>query len=53
MKEKNPNYTKNNRRGNQLATSCRVCGNKLYTPSEIKKEMHDKCDKDNKNVYMM
>lgn len=53
MKEKNPTYTKNNRRGNRVATQCRICGGKLYTPEEIKQEMHDKCNKQNKNIYMM
>ena len=53
MKEKNPNYTNNNRRGSQVATQCRVCGGKLYLPDEMKREMHDKCNKDNSNIYMM
>jgi hypothetical protein len=53
MKEKNPEYTQNNRRNNKIATKCRVCGNKLYDPNEIKKEMHHRCDQDNTNVYLM
>lgn len=53
MKEKNPNYTINNRRNKMVATQCRVCGQKLYTPTEIKLEMHERCNKDNTNIYMM
>ena len=53
MKEKNPEYILNNRKGNRVATICRVCGNKLYSPDEIKNEMHDKCNKDNTKIYMM
>lgn len=53
MKERNPNYTHNNRKGNKVATQCRVCGIKLYSPDEIKNEMHDRCNKDNSNIYMM
>ena len=53
MKESNPEYIVNNRRGNKVATMCRVCGKKLFSPDEIKKEMHDKCDKDKSNIYMM
>jgi|TARA_R100000149_G_C5879969_1_gene144724 hypothetical protein len=53
MKENNPEYIVNNRRGNKVATMCRVCGKKLFSPDEIKKEMHDKCDKDKSNIYMM
>lgn len=53
MKEKNPNYIYNNRKGNNVATKCRVCGNKLYSPDEIKNEMHIKCNQDNSNIYMM
>jgi uncharacterized OB-fold protein len=53
MKEKNPEYTKNNRKGNKVATMCRICGTKLYSPEEIKNEMHDRCNKDNSKIYMM
>ena len=53
MKEKNPNYTLNNRKNTYLATQCRICGGKLYTPEEIKIEMHEQCNKDNTNIYMM
>lgn len=53
MKEKNPYYTSNNRRGSKVATKCRICGGKLFSPQEITKEMHDRCDKDNSNIYMM
>lgn len=53
MKEKNPKYTKNNRKGNMVATHCRKCGNKLYLPEEMKKELHNQCNQDNNNIYMM
>lgn len=53
MKERNPEYIQNNRKGNKVATVCRVCGNKLYLPEEIKKEVHDRCNKDNTKIYMM
>jgi len=53
MKEKNPEYIQNNRKGNKVATMCRVCGNKLYSPIEIQNEMHDACNKDNTKIYMM
>tara|TARA_R100000234_G_C4922164_1_gene144628 strand:+ start:238 stop:399 length:162 start_codon:yes stop_codon:yes gene_type:complete len=53
MKEKNPEYIYNNRKGNKVATICRVCGKKLYSPNEIRNEMHDECNKDNSKIYMM
>ena len=37
----------------RVATRCRVCGGQLLESSEIKKEMHDKCNKDNSNMYLM
>jgi len=53
MKEKDPQHTLNNRRNNKIATRCRICGGKLYTPQDIKIEMHEECNKDNTNIYMM
>lgn len=53
MKENNPEYTINNRKGSKLATKCRVCGNKLYSPEEIKNELHDRCNNDNTKIYLM
>jgi len=53
MKEKNPEYTHNKRRNKPIATRCRVCGGQLLNAEEIKKEIHDRCDNDDRNVYMM
>jgi|TARA_R100000734_G_C3200208_1_gene19360 hypothetical protein len=53
MKEKNPEYTKNAKRNKNIATRCRVCGGQLLNADEMKKELHDECDKDNKNIYVM
>lgn len=53
MKEKNPEYILNKRSNKKVATRCRVCGGQLMVATEIKNEIHDKCDNDNKNVYMM
>lgn len=53
MKEKDPKHILNNRRNNQVATQCRICGGKLYTPQDMKIEMHESCNKDNKNIYLM
>ena len=52
-KEKDPEYTQGNRRNNKIATRCRVCGGQLLTTQEIKMEMHEKCNKDNTNMYVM
>ena len=40
----NPDYTKD-RKGNLIATRCRICGGQLTHPNEIKAEMHDRCVK--------
>lgn len=53
MKEKNPEYVLNKRKNTKIATRCRVCGEQLLLPDEIKNELHVHCDKDNKNIYMM
>ena len=53
MKEKNPQYVLNKRKNTKIATRCRVCGGQLMLPNEIKNDIHDKCDNDDKNVYMM
>ena len=39
---KNPKYEKD-RKGNNIATSCRVCGGQLLHPNDIKEEVHPKC----------
>ncbi len=52
-KEKDPKYTKTARRNAKIATHCRVCGGQLLTTQEITKEMHERCDKDNTNMYVM
>ena len=39
-----PKYTKD-RRGNNIATSCRICGKQLLDPAESKQEYHNKCIK--------
>jgi hypothetical protein len=53
MKEKNPEYTHNARRNKNIATRCRVCGGQLMIAQEITKEIHENCDVDNTNMYMM
>ena len=53
MKEKDPKYIKNKRKNKQTATRCRVCGGQVLIPEEINKEIHEMCDKDNTNMYMM
>ena len=53
MKEKNPEYIINKRKNTKIATRCRVCGGQLMIAQEISKEIHELCDSDNKNVYMM
>ncbi len=53
MKEKNPEYTLNKRKNTRIATRCRVCGGQLLSAEEIKNEIHEMCDNDDKNVYMM
>jgi len=53
MKEKNPEYVLNKRNNQQIAARCRVCGGQLMVAQEIKNEIHDKCDNDDRNVYMM
>jgi len=55
MKEKDPKYTSSHRAyKKRIATSCRICGQQLLLPEEIKKEMHLECAKNNNdNIYMM
>tara|TARA_R110002012_G_scaffold78739_1_gene200558 strand:+ start:261 stop:428 length:168 start_codon:yes stop_codon:yes gene_type:complete len=55
MKEKDPKYTKSHRTyKKRIATSCRICGQQLLIPEEIKKEMHINCAlNQNDNIYMM
>jgi len=56
MKEKDPKYIKSHRTyKKRIATSCRICGQQLLIPEEIRKEMHDNCASNNKNdnIYMM
>lgn len=53
MKEKNPEYIKNKRKNKNVATRCRVCGNQLLLIEEINREIHEFCDKDNSNMYLM
>jgi len=53
MKEKNPQYEINTRKNMRIATHCRVCGGQLLTAEEIKNEIHDRCNVDNTNMYMM
>jgi hypothetical protein len=56
MKEKDPKYVKSHRSyKKRIATSCRICGQQLLIPEEIKKEMHEECALKNKNdnIYMM
>ena len=53
-KEYNPEYTKSHRAyKKRIATRCRVCGGQLLVAEEIKKEIHEACDKDNSKMYMM
>jgi hypothetical protein len=53
MKEKDPRYQLNSRKNKQVATRCRVCGNPLNNAQEITNEIHEYCDNDNKNIYVM
>lgn len=53
MKDKDPEYILNKRKNKQTATRCRVCGGQLMIVQEINKGLHELCDLDNKNVYMM
>ena len=39
---KNPKYTKD-RKGNNIATSCRICGRQFTPPNDSKEEVHPKC----------
>ena len=52
MKENDPKYTLNKRTNKRIATRCRVCGGPLLSASDIKNEIHEECNNDNKNVYM-
>lgn len=54
MKDRNPEYVSSHRAyKKRIATRCRVCGEQLLNAQEIKKEIHESCDKDTTNVYMM
>ena len=53
MKDKDPKYQLNKRTNKKVATRCRVCGGQLFIAEEITREIHDMCNTDNKNVYMM
>ena len=55
MKEKDPEYTDSNRAyKKRVATRCRICGGQLLLSEEIRKEVHEACDKNIKsNTYMM
>lgn len=53
MKEKDPKYVQNKRKNSKIATRCRVCGEPLLIAQEIKREIHESCDKDDSNMYMM
>ena len=53
MKEKDPKYQLNKRTNKKVAARCRVCGGQLFIAEEIVREIHDNCNTDNKNVYMM
>lgn len=54
MKEKNPEYVNSHRAyKKRIATRCRVCGGQLLIADEIKKEIHDACNKDSSNTYLM
>ena len=53
MKEKDPKYILNKRKNKKVATRCRVCGGQLMIAQEIAKEIHELCDSDNDNVYVM
>jgi len=53
MKEKDPKYVRNKRKNSKVATHCRVCGKQLLIAQEIKREIHESCDKDDSNMYMM
>jgi len=48
----NPEYVPNTR-GRPIATRCRICGGQLLTAEEIKNEMHDACNVDTSNTYLM
>jgi len=53
MKENDPGYTHNNRRNKKTATRCRVCGGQLLVAQDIQREIHEQCDIDNTNIYLM
>ena len=54
MKEKDPKYVKSSRAyKKRVATRCRVCGGQLLISQEIKKEMHERCDKDDSRMYLL
>lgn len=54
MKERNPEYVESHRAyKKRIATRCRVCGGQLLISHEIKNEMHDDCNKDSSNTYLM
>jgi|TARA_B100000035_G_scaffold301351_1_gene297856 hypothetical protein len=54
MKEKDPEYVESHRAyKKRIATRCRICGGQLLTAEEIKNEMHDACNVDTSNTYLM
>ena len=55
MKEKDPQYVSSHRAyKKRIATRCRVCGEQLLLPEEIKMERHAKCSlKSKSKIYMM
>tara|TARA_R110000824_G_scaffold368422_3_gene557750 strand:- start:994 stop:1221 length:228 start_codon:yes stop_codon:yes gene_type:complete len=55
MKEKDPQYVSSHRAyKKRIATRCRICGEQLLLPEEIKMERHAKCSLDSKSkIYMM
>ncbi len=56
MKEKDPEYVNSHRAyKKRIATRCRICGEQLLLPEEIKNEAHERCANEfiNKKIYMM
>ena len=53
MKEKKTKYKRSKRTKKRRDTRCGVGGGQLLNAKEIKNEIHAKCDKDNKNRYLM
>jgi hypothetical protein len=55
MKDKNPDYEKSQwSYKKRIATKCRICGEQLLLPEEMKKEIHSNCDNNlSNNTYLM